>query len=197
MVAGVDEVGRGTIAGPVVAAAVVLPRTAAGPSRASWIRELDDSKVLTRACRERLASIIRSECVWAVAEVSAHVVDQVNIRLATHLAMRRAVESLPARPDALIIDGDDPPGTGWPERSVIDGDARSVSVAAASVVAKVARDALMEGWDSVFPGFGLAENKGYATGVHRAAIARLGPTTIHRFTFAPVRAVMRAGRTVT
>lgn len=199
-VAGVDEVGRGPLAGPVVAAAVILPRTPSGePRRADWIRALDDSKVLSAAQRERLARVIRAESEWNLAVVSPQVVDQVNILQATRMAMRLAVAGLPARPDALIIDGNDVAGSGLPERSVVDADARCFSVAAASIVAKVARDAIMEELDTVFPGYGLAEHKGYATDVHREAIARLGPTTIHRLSFAPVREAFfrasgRAGR---
>lgn len=199
-VAGVDEVGRGPLAGPVVAAAVVLPRTASGaPGRAGWIRALDDSKVLTARQRERLAAIIRAECEWNLAAVSPQVIDQVNILQATRLAMRRAVAGLPARPAALIIDGNEVAGSGLPERSVAHADARCVSVAAASIIAKVARDAMMEELDQVFPGYGFAEHKGYATDVHRAAITRLGPTTVHRLSFAPVREAFfrvsgRAGR---
>lgn len=187
-VAGVDEVGRGPLAGPVVAAAVILPRTASGaPCRAGWIRALDDSKVLTARQRERLAAVIRSECEWNLAAVSPQVIDQVNILQATRLAMRRAVAGLPARPDALIIDGNEVAGSGLPERSVVHADARCVSVAAASIIAKVARDAMMEELDLVFPGYGFAGHKGYATDVHRMAITRLGPTTVHRLSFAPVR----------
>lgn len=183
-----DEVGRGPLAGPVVAAAVILPRTASGaPCRAGWIRALDDSKVLTARQRERLAAVIRSECEWNLAAVSPQVIDQVNILQATRLAMRRAVAGLPARPDALIIDGDEVAGSGLPERSVVHADARCVSVAAASIIAKVARDAMMEELDLVFPGYGFAGHKGYATDVHRMAITRLGPTTVHRLSFAPVR----------
>lgn len=187
-VAGVDEVGRGPLAGPVVAAAVILPRTASGgPCRAGWIGELDDSKVLTARQRERLAAVIQAECEWNLAVVSPQVIDQVNILQATRLAMRRAVAGLPARPDALIIDGNEVAGSGLPERSVVHADARCVSVAAASIIAKVARDAMMEELDRVFPGYGLAGHKGYATSVHRTAIRQLGPTTIHRLSFAPVR----------
>lgn len=199
-VAGVDEVGRGPLAGPVVAAAVLLPLTTSGaPCRARWIQALDDSKALSPRQRERLAAVIRAECEWNLAVVSPQVIDQVNILQATRLAMRLAVVGLPARPDALIIDGNDVAGSGLPERSVVRADARCLSVAAASIIAKVARDSMMEELDQVFPGYGFAEHKGYATDVHREAIARMGPTTVHRLSFAPVREAFfrasgRAGR---
>lgn len=187
-IAGVDEVGRGPLAGPVVAAAVVLPRRTAGlPSRAAWIAGLRDSKLLTALQRERLACRIREHCDWAVAAVSPQVVDQLNILRATRLAMRRAVEALPKRPSALIIDGREIVEGGIPQRAIVDADATSVSVAAASIVAKVARDRMMCELDRVFPGYGLATNKGYATSDHRQALARLGYSSIHRLSFAPVR----------
>jgi ribonuclease HII len=188
LVAGVDEVGRGPLAGPVVAGAVILPRSRAGsPSRLAWIGDLRDSKQLTAAARERLAEAIRRDCVWAVAGVSPQVVDQINILQATRLAMRRAVDALPARPDALIIDGREVVEGGLPQRAIVDGDALCVSIAAASIIAKVARDRTMRELDGRFPGYGLAVNKGYATRDHREALARLGYTSIHRVSFAPVR----------
>ena len=192
-VAGVDEVGRGPLAGPVVAAAVVMPVTPGGAApRWAWIGRLRDSKQLTERQREALAAEIRERCAWAVAAVSPQVVDQINILRATRLAMQRAVGALPVRPDALIIDGREVVEGGIQQRPVVGGDARCVSVAAASIVAKVARDRMMEELDLVFPGYGLAENKGYATREHREALARLGYSTIHRLSFAPVReAVLR------
>lgn len=187
-VAGVDEVGRGPLAGPVVAAAVVLPRTPSGnPVRAGWIAELRDSKLLTAAQRERLAEVILRECDCAIAQVSAQVVDQINIRQATRLAMLRAIENLPASPEAVIIDGNDHIDGGTEQRSIPGADASCVSVAAASIIAKVARDRIMCDLDARFPGYGLATNKGYATRDHRDALARLGYTNIHRLSFAPVR----------
>ncbi len=191
-VAGVDEVGRGPLAGPVVAAAVVIPRTPAGEApRAKWISLLRDSKELTETQREMLSERIRAECSWAIAAVSPQVVDQINILRATRLAMRRAVNALPARPDALIIDGREVVEGGFEQRSVIRGDARCASIAAASIIAKVARDSMMRDLDMTFPGYGLAENKGYGTPEHLAALSAMGYSSIHRLSFAPVRLAVR------
>ena len=191
-IAGVDEVGRGPLAGPVVAAAVIIPRTPRGEaSRARWISRLRDSKQLTAHQREELAEHIREECLWAIQAVSSHVVDQLNILRATRLAMRRAVDALPARPDALIIDGREVVEGGLEQRPVIGGDARCASIAAASIIAKVARDRMMRDLDVTFPGYGLAENKGYSTPEHLAALSANGYTSIHRLSFAPVRRAVR------
>ena len=157
-VAGVDEVGRGPLAGPVVAGAVVLPY-----SRARWVRRLRDSKLLDARTREELAAEVRAHCDWAIGVVSPHVIDQLGMTLATRLAMRRAVLALPEPPDALIVDGREVIECDAPQRAVIDGDALCPSVAAASIVAKVARDAMMERLDVRFPGYGFAQHKGYAT----------------------------------
>ncbi len=193
VVAGVDEVGRGPLAGPVVAAAVVLPRRASGePLRAAWVGALRDSKQLTEAQRERLAEAIRGHAQWAIASVSQQVVDQINILQATRLAMCRAVNALPTRPGAVIIDGRERIDGDVHQVAVVDGDALCASVAAASILAKVHRDRMMCELDRRFPGYGLAINKGYATADHRDALARLGYTNIHRLSFAPVRAAVEA-----
>lgn len=186
-VAGVDEVGRGPLAGPVVAGAVVLPN-----SRARWVRALRDSKLLSAADREELAAEVRGRADWGLGVASSHVIDQLGIVQATRLAMRQAVLSLREPPDALIVDGREVVAGGRPQRAIIDGDALCVSIAAASIVAKVARDAMMCAWDESVPGYGFAAHKGYATALHRAALGRLGPSTLHRLTWAPVRAAALA-----
>jgi ribonuclease HII len=191
LVAGIDEVGRGPLAGPVVAAAVILPRDVCDDPAYAWIEELRDSKALSARQRERLAEEIRAHSLWAVAAVSPQVVDQVNILQATRLAMRRAVYALPTPPSALIIDGREVVEGGIPQRAVVGGDARCVSIAAASILAKVTRDRLMCELDEEFPGYGLAANKGYGTAGHLAALTALGYTTIHRLSFAPVRGAVR------
>jgi ribonuclease HII len=177
VVAGVDEVGRGALCGPVVAAAVVLGDgfDASG---------LDDSKRLTRRQRERLADRIRGRArAWAVGLADPSEIDRVNILRATHFAMRRAVEGLSEPPDLLLVDALNIPGLDVEQHAIIKGDALSVSIAAASIVAKVTRDALMRELDLQHPGYGLARNMGYASEVHRDALRRLGPSSIHRRTF--------------
>ena len=185
-VAGVDEVGRGPLAGPVLAGAVVLPFT-----RARWAAGLRDSKLLSPAAREELAAEVRARCDWGLGAVSTQVIDQIGIGPATRLAMRRAVLSLHEPPDALIIDGRQSIESTVEQRPLIDADALCKSVAAASIVAKVARDRLMEELDVRFPGYGLERNKGYASAEHMEALRNLGYSTVHRLSFAPVRAAVR------
>jgi len=179
-IAGLDEVGRGPMFGPVVAAAVILPD--------GWrLRGLTDSKLLKEEERNRFAMAIRLKAVaWAIAAVDVETIDRINIRRASLLAMRMAVEQLPLAPDYLLIDGCDT--IDWPcaQQSVIGGDARSLSIAAASVLAKVHRDALLVEFDAVYPGYGLARHKGYCSPEHLEALARLGPTPLHRKTYQPV-----------
>jgi ribonuclease HII len=176
-VAGIDEVGRGCLAGPVVAGAVILPPGASLPG-------VRDSKLLDAPARERLAADIRRSAVaWAVAEVDAEVIDRINILQATLLASLLAAARLAVRPDALITDSLHLPGVAAPQRVLIDADRLCLSVAAASIVAKVHRDRLMADLDTRYPGYGFADHKGYAAPDHRAAIDALGLSPIHRRTF--------------
>jgi ribonuclease HII len=181
-VAGADEAGRGSLFGPVFAAAVIL-----SPDRP--IRGLRDSKELEAARREELAALIRERAVsCAVASVDAFVIDRINIYQASCLAMKRAIQQLAQAPDSLLLDAvrvDLP----LPQLRLIHGDARSQAIAAASILAKTARDACMNLWDEVFPRYGFVRHKGYGTPEHLAALAIYGPTVHHRFSYAPVRAV--------
>ena len=179
LVAGVDEVGRGSLFGPVVAAAVILD-----PSYR--IRGLRDSKLLDREVRERLAPRIREHALaWAIAAVDVATIDQINIYWASKRAMEDAVALLCLRPDHLLIDAlrinyD------CRQTPIIHGDALSASIAAASIIAKVERDAMISAWDPVFPEYGLASNKGYSTPKHLKMLRERGPTPLHRLSFAPV-----------
>ena len=179
-IAGLDEAGRGALFGPVFAAAVILD-----PGKP--IRGLDDSKQLAPERREVLADRIRQRArSWAVAAADAFEIDHWNILQASRLAMRRAVERLPGPCDFLLVDAvrvDLP----LPQKALIHGDALCFSIAAASILAKTARDAALQAWDAVFPDYGLKDNKGYGTPEHIAALERLGPTSLHRFSFEPVR----------
>ena len=187
LIAGVDEVGRGCLFGPVVAAAVILPEDLDALARAG----LRDSKQLTRLQRESLDRLIRATALAiSIAEIDAATIDRVNIVQATRLAMLSAVRALAIAPDHLLIDAmrlDHP----CPQTRLIHGDALSLSIAAASVVAKVHRDRMMCELDATHPGYGLAAHKGYATAQHLRALAALGPTPLHRLSFAPVRACTR------
>jgi ribonuclease HII len=183
-IAGVDEVGRGALFGPVVAAAVIL-----SPERP--VRGLNDSKLLEPERREQLDVRIRERAAaWAVAAVDAATIDSINIYQASRLAMRLAVARLNPAPDFALIDAV-PLELSIPQRPLIKGDARSQAIAAASIVAKVHRDRLMRIWDEVFPQYGLAAHKGYATPEHWRALAEHGPTPLHRLSFEPVRAHAR------
>jgi ribonuclease HII len=180
-VAGVDEVGRGSLFGPVMAAAVVL-----SPDRP--IRGLNDSKQIEPELRETLAERIRERAVcWAIAAVDAATIDSINIYQASRLAMRLAVSRLSPAPDFILTDAV-PIDLPLPQRPLIKGDARCHAIAAASIIAKVYRDACMRVWDQVFPAYGLASHKGYSTPEHCKAIEEFGPTPLHRLSFEPVRA---------
>jgi ribonuclease HII len=179
-VAGVDEAGRGALFGPVFAAAVILD-----PNRP--IRGLRDSKELDSDQREVLAVRIRERAIaWSVAAAGVYDIDRFNILQASRLAMRRAVEKLVPRSDYLLIDAVTI-DLSLPQDPLIHGDARCQCIAAASILAKTSRDDSMRKWDAIFPEFGLARNKGYGTEEHYAALQAHGPTTLHRFSFEPVR----------
>ncbi len=183
-VAGVDEVGRGSLFGPVVAAAVILYRND-GP--AYRIRGLRDSKLLPAERREELALRIRQHSIaWALAAVDSARIDQINIYQASRLAMLHAVQQLAPAASYLLVDAvrlD----CGLPQQPIIHGDALSASIAAASILAKVERDRIISAWDPVFPMYGLASNKGYCTPRHLAALREHGPSPLHRQSFSPVR----------
>ena len=181
-VAGVDEVGRGPLAGPVVAAAVVLH-----PQRP--IAGLRDSKVLTADERETLAASIRERALaWALGRAEVAEVDRINILRATLVAMRRAVVALAADVHLAYVDGNIAPALPCPAVTVVGGDATVPAISAASIIAKVARDAEMRSAAADYPGYGFEHHKGYATRTHLAALQRLGPTPLHRRSFAPVAA---------
>jgi ribonuclease HII len=179
-IAGVDEAGRGPLFGPVVAAAVILPM-------GCRLQGLTDSKKLSAKKRTELDAAIRLNSVaFAIAEVDAETIDRINIRRASLLAMRCAVEQLALNPDFLLIDGRDTIDWECEQRAVIRGDGTSFSIAAASVLAKVYRDRLLVELDGEYPGYGLARHKGYGSQEHMAALERLGPTPLHRKSYRPV-----------
>ena len=183
-VAGVDEVGRGPLAGDVVAAAVILD-----PERP--IEGLMDSKKLSEKRRELLAVEIRSKALaWCVARAGVEEIDQINILQASLLAMRRAVLGLDTKPDRVLIDGNKCPQLDYPMQAIVKGDSLVPAISAASILAKVVRDGEMRDMDSMYPGYGLAKHKGYPTAMHREALQRLGVTPIHRRSFGPVKNVL-------
>ncbi len=180
-VAGIDEAGRGPLAGPVVAAAVILPGKFDLPG-------LTDSKKLSQKKREELYPLIRQQAVAVgIALASPREIDEHNILRATLMSMQKAVGRLPVVADYLLIDGISPIASHVPQKTIKKGDSRSLSIAAASVVAKVVRDRIMVAFDRHFPAFGFAGHKGYGSESHRETIARLGPTPIHRYSFRGVR----------
>ncbi|SMX38922.1 ribonuclease HII [Maliponia aquimaris] len=187
-VAGVDEVGRGPLAGPVVAAAVVL-------NRASIPEGLDDSKKLSIKRRAFLAPLLRQSALVGLGVATVEEIDALNILQASLLAMRRAVEDLPVVPDHLLIDGNRlPQGLPCPATTVVGGDGRSPSIAAASIVAKIWRDDVMKKAATQFPGYGWETNAGYPTKCHKSALRNLGVTPFHRRSFAPVRDILWQGK---
>jgi ribonuclease HII len=186
LVCGVDEAGRGPLAGPVYAAAVILD-----PDRP--IEGLADSKKLSERKRERLALEIRERALaFGIASASVEEIDSINILQATLLAMRRAVEALPVQPTEALIDGNRCPLLAIPSRAIIGGDATEPAISAASILAKTARDAEMRSIHEAFPQYALDRHKGYDTAAHRAALTLHGPAAFHRKSFAPVRALLDA-----
>ena len=181
LVCGVDEAGRGPLAGPVVAAAVIL-----GPE---VVEGLDDSKRLSASRREALAEVIREECIcWSLGAGAVDEIDRFNIRRATMFAMQRAVEGIVICPDLVLVDGDFVPDLPYPARAIVGGDGKVPEIMAASILAKVARDRMMRELDEQHPGYNFARHKGYGTADHLRALQKFGPSPHHRKTFAPVRA---------
>ena len=190
LVAGVDEVGRGPLCGAVVTAAVILD-----PRRP--ILGLNDSKKLTEARRELLYDeICEKALAWCIARAEVEEIDRLNILHATMLAMQRAVQGLSITPRLALIDGNRCPQLDVPSAAVIQGDAKVPAIAAASILAKVSRDREMSAFELIYPGYGMGGHKGYPTPVHLEALARLGPTPIHRRSFAPVRAAWQARESI-
>jgi ribonuclease HII len=188
-VAGVDEAGRGPLAGPVVAAAVVFPQAWLDSGLPVELEGLNDSKQLTASQREHFFAALtaRAEIQSAIAGVDAGIVDQINILQATHRAMNDALDRLPAPPQHVLVDGTHVKSLRWPQTPIVKGDALSYSIAAASVLAKVTRDRLMAGFHDQWPAYGFDEHKGYGTARHLAALAAHGPCPIHRRSFSPLK----------
>lgn len=184
LVCGIDEAGRGPWAGPVTAAAVILD-----PNNIP--KEIDDSKALNERQRQRLFEEIKETAIaFSIEFVSAEIIDEINILQATFNAMRRAVNSLSVRPTLLLIDGNRDPRIGIDAQTIIKGDSISVSIAAASILAKVARDELMCRYDSLYPQYGFAKHKGYGVKAHSNALKTFGPCEIHRKSFKPITALI-------
>jgi len=186
LVAGVDEVGRGPLAGPVVAAAVILDvsHVPAG---------IADSKMLSAKRRDQLHDALLACARVGIGQASVEEIDTLNIHHATHLAMARAVEALPCDPELVLVDGKHAPKWQWPCETIVGGDASCLSIAAASIVAKVTRDRIMHALHEAHPEFDWASNMGYGTVTHRAALARFGPTPHHRRSFRPVAELQETG----
>ncbi len=190
LLAGLDEAGRGPLAGPVVAAAVMFPVAWLRSEFPAELAKLNDSKQLTETQREHYFTWLtsRAEVRYAIAQAGAAVIDHINILQATHRAMNDALAQITPTPAHVLVDGLCVRSLRWAQTPLVKGDARSYSIAAASVLAKVTRDRLMRQFDRQFPGYGFAEHKGYGTPAHLAALAWLGPCPIHRRSFAPLKA---------
>jgi ribonuclease HII len=184
IIAGIDEVGRGALAGPVAAGAVILP----AKIRFAWLKDVRDSKMLSPKTREGLSEKIKGAAIsYSIGLVPPHLIDSIGILNATRLAMKRAIEGLKYRPDSLLIDYLSLPGVSLPQKGVINGDTLCMSIACASIIAKVERDAIMVSFDHLYPGYQFAENKGYGTGEHVDQLEKRGFSPIHRLTFHPKR----------
>jgi ribonuclease HII len=187
LVAGIDEVGRGALAGPVVASAVILPH----PPNLPWFEMVRDSKELDSRKRESLFDLISREAVAVgIGIVPPRIIDSINILKATRLAMMQAVEKLTKQPNFLLIDRITLPQCPIPQRGITRGDRLCLSIACASIIAKVTRDRMMEKFDQIYPRYGFAQHKGYGTGRHIMCLRSLGPSPIHRLYFAPVRSII-------
>lgn len=187
LVAGVDEVGRGPLAGPVVAAAVILD-----PQRP--IEGLMDSKKLSEKKREQLSAIIRQQALaWSIGRAEVEEIDRINILQASLLAMKRAVEGLATKPEMALVDGNKLPDLDCPAEAIVKGDSKVPVISAASIIAKVARDNEMLELDKQYPGYGLAKHKGYPTKVHIQALEELGVSPIHRVSYKPVKRILVKG----
>lgn len=191
-VAGLDEAGRGPLAGPVIAAAVHIDRTLLEAEEHGLWAGLNDSKQLTARSRDIFCERLQSDprIRWAVGRADVAEIDQLNILRATHLAMARAVAALAGDIDLVLVDGLPVEGLPCASQAIVQGDAQSLLIAAASVIAKVTRDRLMVEFEAVFPGYGFARHKGYGTAAHLAALRRIGPCPLHRRSFAPVAKVV-------
>ena len=186
MIAGVDEAGRGPLAGPVVAAAVVLPPRMSG--KEAWLEKLDDSKRLSARRREAAFELIQEHALAvSVVDEPPEEIDRIGIGRAVIRAMLRAVDGLAVAPQHLLLDYVPIRECPYPYETLVKGDSRSYSIAAASIVAKVTRDRMMEQAEILYPGYGFARNKGYGTALHRERLSSLGPCPLHRRSFAPLR----------
>ena len=185
LIAGVDEAGRGPLAGPVVAAAVIFRKD-------DYPAGIRDSKQLSPKLRDEIFyKICGKACCVGVGIVNEAVIDRINILQASHLAMRRAIDSLESKPDFVLIDGILAPRSGFPQRAVVKGDSKSITIAAASIIAKVSRDRIMVEYDARFPTYGFSAHKGYGTKTHIENLRKFGPCTIHRKSFRPVAEAMK------
>ncbi len=191
--AGVDEAGRGPLAGPVVAAALVFDRAFLEAELYGRLQAINDSKTLTEFQREESYSLLTGSCpcVFGVGVADVSEIDHLNILRATHLAMARALQALSPLPDFVLVDGLPVPGLPCPSRAIVGGDGRSLSIAAASIIAKVTRDRMMMELDGLYPGYQFARHKGYGTKVHMESLYKLGPCPAHRRSFRPVQEAMR------